>query len=255
VGSVENPPARSATGTGIDTLVNERSEPQRALQQLETEDDMHVTQRHFPAALTLLLVCSFAACKAKEQNASGDAAVNADTTAAKRDSAARTAMAPGATTTPSTSAGWTSPSILGYAVAANSGEVELGKLGMANATSPAVKAFAKQMVDDHQAMLNESKALATKIHAVADSSANDARDLANHARDEINDLNGKTKGADWDKNFMDKMVDDHQKVLDKLQDAAKNTTDTELRTALEKATGKVQAHLTKAQDIKSHLKS
>jgi len=50
-----------------------------------------------------------------------------------------------------------------------------------------------------------------------------------------------------------KMIDDHQKVLDKLQDAAKNTTNTDLRASLEKATGKVQQHLTKAQDIKANV--
>ena len=48
------------------------------------------------------------------------------------------------------------------------------------------------------------------------------------------------------------MIDDHQAVLDKLQDAAKNTTDANVRSALEKATGKVQQHLTKAQDIKNN---
>ncbi len=50
------------------------------------------------------------------------------------------------------------------------------------------------------------------------------------------------------------MIDDHKKVLDKLQDAAKNTTDPEVRAALEKATGKVQQHLTKAEDIKAQRK-
>jgi len=42
-------------------------------------------------------------------------------------------------------------------------------------------------------------------------------------------------------------------VLDKLQDAAKNTNDADLRGGLEKATGKVQEHLTKAQDLKTKL--
>jgi hypothetical protein len=48
------------------------------------------------------------------------------------------------------------------------------------------------------------------------------------------------------------MIDDHQKVLDKLQDAAKNTTNADLRRA-RKATGEVQQHLTKAQDIKTNV--
>jgi putative membrane protein len=216
-------------------------------------------RKYWPTAIAVALACTLTACKSSEKNANGEAAVNGDSTALRTDSAANSAIAPGPPATGAAvatgSSGWTSPSILGFTNAANSGEIALGKLGSTHATNPEVKAFAKQMVTDHQAMMQDMKALATKLKASADSTANDARDLANNAHDELNDLNGKAKGADWDKDFMDKMVDDHQKVLDKLQDAAKNTTDTELRTALEKATGKVQAHLTKAQDIKSHLKS
>ena len=107
------------------------------------------------------------------------------------------------------------------------------------------------MVAEHRALLAEAKSMATKLSATADTAADAVRDLMNHARDQVKDLTEKAAGADWDKDFINKMIDDHQKVLDKLQDAAKNTTNTDLRAALEKATGKVQQHLTKAQDIKS----
>ena len=46
----------------------------------------------------------------------------------------------------------------------------------------------------------------------------------------------------------------HQKVLDKLQDAAKSTTDTTVAAGLAKSTAKVQEHLTKAQSIQAGLK-
>jgi len=89
------------------------------------------------------------------------------------------------------------------------------------------------------------------------------RDAYAEAQQKLEDTNVRTSevvrvvekaaGADWDKDFINKMIDDHQKVLDKLQDAAKNTTNTDLRASLEKATGKVQQHLTKAQDIKANV--
>jgi predicted outer membrane protein len=76
------------------------------------------------------------------------------------------------------------------------------------------------------------------------------------ASDEVKDLTDKPAGADWDKKFIDNEIDDHKDLLDKLQDAAKNTSNTELRGAIEKATGQVQEHLTKAQSIKENeLKS
>jgi putative membrane protein len=69
----------------------------------------------------------------------------------------------------------------------------------------------------------------------------------------VKELTDKAKGADWDKNYIDKAVDDHQKVLGKLQDAAKDNTDPEMTKALTEATAKVQAHLTKAQAIQAKL--
>mgnify|MGYP003694438321 CR=1 FL=1 len=50
----------------------------------------------------------------------------------------------------------------------------------------------------------------------------------NHARDEVKELTERPRARDWDKDFINKMIDDHQKVLDKLQDAAKNTTNADL---------------------------
>ena len=133
-------------------------------------------------------------------------------------------------------------------------KIALGQLGESKATSATVKAFARRMVTDHKAMMSEAMALSTKMSVMGDTTANDAKDLINHGNDEMKELTDKAAGTDWDKNYMDKMVDDHQKVLDKLQDAAKNTTNADLRAALEKTTGKVQQHLTKAKDIDSNLK-
>jgi putative membrane protein len=201
-------------------------------------------------AIAVVTASSLVACKPKEPAAT-------DSAAGRVDSAARAATSDSAKRADSLKAtarsGWTEPSILGYAGAANNGEIELGQLGAKKATNAKVKAYARELVAEHRTMLAEGKSLASKISATADTAADNVRDLMNHARDEVKDLTDKAAGADWDKDFINKMIDDHQKVLDKLQDAAKNTTNTDLRTALEKATGKVQQHLTKAQDIKANV--
>ncbi|MFL5574943.1 MAG: DUF4142 domain-containing protein [Gemmatimonadaceae bacterium] len=148
--------------------------------------------------------------------------------------------------------GWTDASILGFTRAANMGEVEEGRLGERKATNPAVKAYARQIVADHQALLTEGQTLARKITVAADTTADDVRDVMKSSRDEVKDLTDKKPGRDWDEDFVEKQIDGHKKVLDKLQDAAKNTTNADLRAALEKASGKVQQHLTKAQDLKDN---
>jgi putative membrane protein len=195
------------------------------------------------------VAASLSACKSHE-TAADTMAARTDSAAGKVDSATR-AMADSGTS--ATRSGWTAANTLGFAWAANDGEIKLGQLAETKATNAKVKAFARELVADHRAMLADGKTLATKLSATADTVADNAHDILNHGRDELKDLTDKAAGADWDKDYIDKMVDDHQQVLDKLQDAAKNTTDTDLRATLEKATGKVQQHLTKAQDIKKNV--
>jgi len=196
-----------------------------------------------PAVAGLMLAAGLAACK-KEAPAT-------DTTAmAKTDT---TTAAAATTTTPAPSK-WTAPSTVGFAWAANDGEIPIAKLAETKAGNADVKAYAKMLVADHTKMLADVKALATKQSITPDTTMDDVKDAMGHARDELKDLTDKAKGADWDKDFIGKMVDDHQKVLDKLQDAVKNTSDSTITKALTAASGKVQQHLTKAQELQAKLK-
>ncbi len=182
----------------------------------------------------------------------------ADTTAA---AAARTDTSAGARmdttkrdTTAAAKGTWSDAAIVAFAEAANNGEYKDNLIAERKAKAAPVKAFARQMVTDHKAMLADTKSLATKLKIAPDTTNGDVRDLTNHANDEAKDLTNNKAGADWDKDYIGKQVADHQTVLGKLQDAAKSTSNTELRAALEKATAKVQEHLTKAQDIQAKLK-
>ena len=151
---------------------------------------------------------------------------------------------------------WTDASILGYATTANMDEINEGELAAKKATNAAVKSFARQMVTDHKTMLSDAKALATRLNMMADTTKDDVRDLSNSARDRLRDMTDKAAGKDWDADYIDHQIDEHQKVLEKLQDLSKDATNADVRAALVKATGKVQEHLTKAQTIKENqLKS
>ena len=152
--------------------------------------------------------------------------------------------------------GWTDASILGYIGANNAGEVRESQLAAKKATNPAVKKYAQQLVTEHRALANEMKALAAKLSVTPDTADGDVHEVMENARDQVKDLTDMPAGADWDKKYIDNQIDDHKDLLDKLQDAAKNTSNADLRAAIEKATGKVQEHLTKAQSIKENqLKS
>lgn len=217
---------------------------------------MNQTQlnRGVTVGLAMLAAATLGACKGKDQYAANDSTRAANDSAAGRvDTTHRADSVAARTDTAVAGGGWNAASILGYTTAANMAEIQEAKLAEKKATNPQVKAFARQMLADHEAMLKDGKTLAAKLKAQADTANGDAHDLLNGSRDELKDLTDKAAGKDWDKNFIDKEIDGHQHVLDKLQDAAKNTNDTDLRAGLEKATGKVQEHLTKAQDLKTKL--
>ena len=206
-------------------------------------------------SLALLCVSALGACK-KADNAVDTAAARTDSAAGRVDSATTAnanAMASDSANRANASGSWTNDHIFGFTHNADNGEIALGKLASTKATNAKVKAFGAEMVKDHQAMMKETHALMTKVNANVDSTWNDAKDLAGNAADKLKELTDKEKGADWDKNYIESQVDMHQKVLDKLQDAVKNNSDTTITAALSKATAKVQEHLTKAQSIKAGL--
>ena len=92
---------------------------------------------------------------------------------------------------------------------ANIAEVELGRMAQDKAVNPDVKKFAQMMVDDHT-KANESLTALASRHNIPIPSAMD--DKHNDLRDNL----AKKTGADFDKDYVDAMVDGHQSVLDKL---------------------------------------
>jgi putative membrane protein len=208
-------------------------------------------------SLTLLCIGALGACSKADRNATSDTlAARTDSAAGRVDSAAAANTAPmDSTHNMNTSGAWSNDKFFGYAHNADNGEIALGKLASTKGTNAEVKAFGKQMVKDHQAMMTEMHSLMTKVKATADSTWDDAKSIADDGRDKLADLTSKAAGADWDKNYIENQIDVHKRVLGKLTDAAKNNTDKAVTDELSKATAKVQEHLTKAETINSKIKS
>lgn len=196
------------------------------------------------------------ACKGNG-NANTDTTTAAGAVATGSDSANRAAGATtGAAANTNANNNWTDGQILAFASAANKGEIAEGKLAETKATNPKVKAFGRLMVTDHTAMLNEGTSFAKKNKITPDSSKDAVQSLQKDAQDEMKDLQSKTKGKDWDEDFVEKEIDGHKKVLQTLQDMQNATSNTQLKDMLTKAQQKVQTHLDKAQALKdSTLKS
>jgi len=177
--------------------------------------------------------------------------------APKKDNAVDTlATTPPATaTTPTTgdvAGGGTDANVVDVLTVANQGEVDYSQIGAEKATNASVKQFAQLMVKDHNTMLDAVKGLAAKLNVTP--AANDkVNDLQKENQKDISDLNGKTVGKDFDKEFMEEQVDMHQETLDLLNDLDGKTTNADLKAAIAEAKPKVQAHLDQAKAIKDKV--
>lgn len=127
-------------------------------------------------------------------------------------------------------------------------EVELGRLAQQKATSADVKKFAQMMVDDHSKANDELKALAAQKNISLPAS------LSEEKQKKLNDLNEKS-GADFDKDYIDFMVEDHEDDVEAFEKQAENGKDAELKSW---AAGKVTTlrhHLEMAKTTQEAVKN
>jgi putative membrane protein len=101
-------------------------------------------------------------------------------------------------------------------------EVELGKLAQTKASSAEVKKFAQMMTDDHSKANDELKALASQKNISIPAALSDKH------QEKVKDLSEKS-GADFDKEYIDFMVEDHEEDIKAFEDEAENGNDAELK--------------------------
>lgn len=133
--------------------------------------------------------------------------------------------------------------------AAESGmaEVMLGKLGKNQGKSDAVKGYGKMMQKDHTKANTELKSLAAK-HNVTLSANLPATMQKTH-----DDLKKKS-AQDFDKAFMEQMIEDHQKAIQLFENEAKNGKDEEIRAWAQKTLPTLKKHHEHAVQISNGLK-
>lgn len=126
-------------------------------------------------------------------------------------------------------------------------EVMLGQMASSKGTSPDVKTFGNRMVSDHGKANDELKQLAqTKGMALPA----DADDESKKMSDKLSKLSGK----DFDREYINGMVEDHEKDVKEFEKASKDATDSDLRAWVSKTLPTLQDHLKMARDAKAKLK-
>ena len=124
-------------------------------------------------------------------------------------------------------------------------EVELAKLALQKSQNADVKKFAQTMVTDHTKANDEMKALAAKKNVMLPA------DIGSH-KSTLDDLNGKT-GADFDKAYVEAMVDDHQEDVDLFEDNTDNS-DPDIKAFTTKTLPTLKSHLEMIKGIQAKMK-
>jgi putative membrane protein len=117
-------------------------------------------------------------------------------------------------------------------------EVEMGKMAEQKAKSPDVKKFGKRMVTDHTKANNELMALAKTKGVTLDTSK---------SMEKVDDAN-------FDQDYIDKMVKDHEKDVAAFEKEAKDGKDPDVKAWAKKTLPTLKKHLELAKETQAKLK-
>ena len=133
-----------------------------------------------------------------------------------------------------------------HAAVGGMAEVQLGELAQKKASSDAVKQFASRMVEDHGKANTELKSIASAKGVQLPTSLD-----RKHTRD-MERLQ-KLSGADFDREYMKHMVDDHKKDVGAFQKQADKGRDEQLKGFASKTLPTLQEHLKMAQTVSDQV--
>ena len=182
-------------------------------------------------------------------NSSGDSSTSSDSASVKSDNTTAT------TDTGASAAIEKNPSTVSKAdsefvkSAANAGmtEVTLGNIAIKNSTNDKVKAFGEMMVKDHTAAGDELKKIATaKNVPVPDA-------LSEESQKHVASME-KMHGKQFDKAYINMMVEGHGKVVKEFEDIQSKGSDAELKAFAGKTLPVIKGHLDSAKSIKESIK-
>ena len=126
-------------------------------------------------------------------------------------------------------------------------EVEMSRVAVDRASNPRVKSFAKMMVSEHDVINKELKDLAEKKNVTLPAFLDSAQ------QKDINELKRKT-GRDFDRKYMDRMKDDHEREIRKFEDASENHKNSDVQVFAAKTLPKLRAHLDSVKMVRNSLK-
>ncbi len=123
-------------------------------------------------------------------------------------------------------------------------EVEAARLAEQKSASADVKAFARMLIRDHEQADKQLKEIAARHNAEIPAT------LSGDHKDMVDDL-AKLQGADFDREYANRMVDDHKKAVDMFSDQSKKADRPELKEFAANTLPTLEKHLQEAQQLQA----
>ena len=201
------------------------------------------------AALALLTFCSPGNDRQNDTGMANDASGGVSS----RDTAPSSAPAPAsAGTRGSTEA--TAPAILSQMNVANTMEIQLSRMASKQATTPAVKRIATQLVTDHSKNRKEVTALAEKLN-VSLTPATGGSVSASDSAAMPAELQGKS-GPEFDRAFVQHQIQVHQNNIQKIQtQMLPAVEEPQVKAYLQKTLKEMQGHLATLEKTEQQISS
>ena len=198
--------------------------------------------KHIIAALSLLILLT--ACREKAGQPQTE---TTGTTQAAQETSTATATTTGATGGTSSALAPDDKEFVSKAGMGGLAEVQMGNLAASKATSLDVKNFGQRMVTDHSKANEELQQLATAKGVALPT------ELGGEHKDAFDHLSS-LSGADFDKQYMKHMVEDHEKDVAEFEKASTTGQDSDLKAWAAKTLPTLKEHLQLAKTISSKLR-
>jgi putative membrane protein len=123
-------------------------------------------------------------------------------------------------------------------------EVQVAQLATERATNPDVKQFAEKLVTDHTKANAELSSLASSKNVKVDQ---------DNDKDHLYKKLEKKSGNDFDREFVEEMVDDHEKDIKMFEKAASDAKDADVRNFASKTLPTLREHLQIVEGLRSSV--
>ncbi|WP_211451410.1 DUF4142 domain-containing protein [Collimonas antrihumi] len=162
-------------------------------------------------------------------------------------------LALGTTVAMAQSAAPSDAQIAGIVVAANTVDINAGRVAKSKSHNKEVKEFAQRMITDHSGVNKQATALVTKLHVTPEESAT-STSLKEGGVENLKTLHS-LKGKAFDKAYVDHEVTYHQAVLDAIDKTLlPSAQNAELKDLITKVRPAIDAHLQHAKEIQASMK-